>query len=110
MQDERRVALEVGRPRRAVAAGLSMAGRQRLSVSHVERVPPSPGGRHAGYVFWSIPSMYQGNSAGFIGPRDPIEVPDRGLGLDFEAEIAVITGDVPRGVTPGGGRGAHCAS
>ncbi len=43
------------------------------------------------------PLMYQGMSDGFLGPRDPIHVPDVGWGADFEAELAVITDDVPEG-------------
>jgi fumarylacetoacetate (FAA) hydrolase len=46
--------------------------------------------------FWTDPLMYRGGSDGFLGPRDPIEIGDVAWGLDFEAEIAVITGDVPR--------------
>ena len=44
--------------------------------------------------------MYQGGSDGFLGPRDPIPLGDPAWGLDFEAEVAVITGDVPLGVRP----------
>ena len=44
--------------------------------------------------------MYQGGSDDFIGPRDPIVVPDEAYGIDFESEIAVITGDVAMQVSP----------
>ena len=74
-------------------------------LSHVERVRQARGAGMPANAF-SDPLMYQGNSAGFIGPRDPIEVPDEAWGVDFEAEIAVITGDVPRGVSPAEAR-AH---
>jgi fumarylacetoacetate (FAA) hydrolase len=52
--------------------------------------------------FETDPLIYQGGSDGFLGPRDPIPLPrrDSSLGLDLGAEIAVITGDVPMGVTP----------
>jgi fumarylacetoacetate (FAA) hydrolase len=50
--------------------------------------------------FWTDPLMYQGGSDSFIGPRDDIVVADEAWGIDFEAEVAVITGDVPCGVTP----------
>ena len=50
--------------------------------------------------FWTDPLMYQGGSDGFLGPRDPIPLGDAGWGCDFEAEVAVVTGDVPRGVSP----------
>jgi fumarylacetoacetate (FAA) hydrolase len=49
--------------------------------------------------FWSDPLMYQGGSDGFLAPRDPIPLADPDWGLDLEGEIAVITGDVPRGAT-----------
>ena len=49
--------------------------------------------------FWTDPLMYQGGSDGFLGPRDPIPLADESWGLDLEAEVAVITGDVPRGAT-----------
>jgi fumarylacetoacetate (FAA) hydrolase len=45
--------------------------------------------------FWSDPLLYQGGSDGFIGPRDPIIAVSAEHGVDFEAEIAVVTGDVP---------------
>ena len=43
------------------------------------------------------PLMYQGGSDGFLPPRADIECADAGWGLDFEAEVAVVTDDVPRG-------------
>lgn len=46
--------------------------------------------------FYSDPLMYQGGSDSFIGPRDAI-VADERWGIDFEAEVAVITGDLPLG-------------
>lgn len=48
--------------------------------------------------FRTDPLMYQGGSDRFLGPRDPIAVADEAFGIDFESEIAVITGDVPMGV------------
>ncbi|HZZ34159.1 MAG TPA: fumarylacetoacetate hydrolase family protein, partial [Caulobacteraceae bacterium] len=48
---------------------------------------------------WTDPLMYQGGSDGFLGPRDPIPLADEAWGCDFEAEVAVITGDVPQGAT-----------
>ena len=47
--------------------------------------------------FWHDPLMYQGGSDGFLGPCDPIPLADEAWGLDFEAEIAVVIGDVPQG-------------
>jgi fumarylacetoacetate (FAA) hydrolase len=47
------------------------------------------------------PLIYQGGSDGFLGPFDPIPVTSEDWGIDFEAEVAVITDDVPMGVTVG---------
>jgi fumarylacetoacetate (FAA) hydrolase len=47
--------------------------------------------------FYSDPLMYQGGSDDFLGPCDNIVVPSEKMGIDFEAEVAVITGDVPMG-------------
>ncbi|MEL6870265.1 MAG: fumarylacetoacetate hydrolase family protein [Pseudomonadota bacterium] len=49
--------------------------------------------------FYSDPLMYQGGSDVFIGPRDPIVAIDEKHGIDMEAEITVITDDVPMGVS-----------
>jgi fumarylacetoacetate (FAA) hydrolase len=47
--------------------------------------------------FWTDPLMYQGGSDEFLAPRAPIPLGDEAWGCDFEAEIVVVTGDVPRG-------------
>ena len=44
--------------------------------------------------------MYQGLSDGFLGPREDIAAISQDWGIDFEAEVAVITGDVPMGISP----------
>jgi fumarylacetoacetate (FAA) hydrolase len=49
--------------------------------------------------FWTDPLMYQGGSDAFLGPRDPIPSPDDAWGLDLEAEVCVVTGDVARGAS-----------
>lgn len=49
--------------------------------------------------FWTDPLMYQGGSDGFLGPRDAIPLADEAWGCDLEGEIAVVTGDVPQGVS-----------
>lgn len=67
-------------------------------VTHVELVRKARGAEMP-QNFWTDPLMYQGGSDSFIGPRDDIEVIDEAWGIDFEAEIAVITGDVEMGVT-----------
>jgi fumarylacetoacetate (FAA) hydrolase len=46
------------------------------------------------------PLMYQGGSDDFIGPRDDVVCTSTEYGIDFEAEVAVITADVPMGTTP----------
>ncbi len=43
--------------------------------------------------------MYQGGSDGFLGPRDDIPLADESWGCDLEAEVVVVTGDVPQGVS-----------
>jgi len=50
--------------------------------------------------FKTDPLMYQGCSDPFLGPRDPIVVTNEDWGIDFEGEIAVVTDDVPMGVSP----------
>jgi len=49
--------------------------------------------------FWTDPLMYQGGSDGFLGPREDIPLADEAWGCDLEGEIAVVTGDVPQGVS-----------
>lgn len=48
---------------------------------------------------YSDPLMYQGGGDTMQGPRDPIRIADEAWGIDLEAEIAVITDDVPMGVS-----------
>jgi len=50
--------------------------------------------------FYTDPLMYQGGSDSFVGPRDPVYVLSEEWGVDLEAEVAVITGDVRMGATP----------
>jgi fumarylacetoacetate (FAA) hydrolase len=74
-------------------------------INHVElvrkargaEVPPS---------FYTDPLMYQGGSDSFVGPRDPIAVLDEAWGVDLEAEVAVVTGDVPMGADAAQAAGA----
>jgi len=47
--------------------------------------------------FWTDPLIYRGGSDTFVGPCDPIRIADLDWGVDFEAEVAVIVGDVPMG-------------
>ncbi|MFT5521917.1 MAG: fumarylacetoacetate (FAA) hydrolase [Enterobacterales bacterium] len=68
-------------------------------VNHVELVRQARGAEIPD-SFWTDPLMYQGGSDSFIGPRDDILMPtDQGWGIDFEAEVVIITDDVPLGVS-----------
>src|SRR5918997_2729388 len=67
-------------------------------VNHVELVRKARGAEMP-ESFWSDPLMYQGGSDELLAPRDPIPLPDESWGCDLEAEIVVVTDDVPRGVT-----------
>lgn len=67
-------------------------------VNHVELVRKARGAELP-ESFWTDPLMYQGGSDSFIGPREDIVVASEDYGIDFEAEVAVITGDVPMGVS-----------
>ena len=67
-------------------------------VNHVELVRKARGAEMPAN-FWTDPLIYQGGSDGFLGPRDPIPVMSESFGIDFEAEVAVITNDVPMGTT-----------
>ena len=67
-------------------------------VNHVELVRKARGAKMP-ESFWTDPLMYQGGSDTFLAPRDDIAMADEAWGIDFEAEVAVITGDVPMGVS-----------
>lgn len=66
-------------------------------VNHVELVRRARGAEMPA-SFWTDPLMYQGGGDTLLGPRDPIPLADENWGCDCEAEIAVITDDVPMGV------------
>ncbi len=67
-------------------------------INHVELVRKARGSVVPD-SFYSNPLMYQGGSDTFIGPRDPIIAREEAYGIDMEGEIAVITDDVPMGVS-----------
>lgn len=67
-------------------------------VNHVELVRKARGASMPDN-FWHDPLMYQGGSDKFIGPCDPIIVANEEWGIDFEAEVTIITDDVPMGVS-----------
>ena len=67
-------------------------------LNHVELVRKARGAT-VPESFYEDPLMYQGGSDTFIGPRDAIVAADEAYGIDMEAEIVVITDDVPMGVS-----------
>ena len=68
-------------------------------LAHVERVRRARGAEMPP-SFLHDPLMYQGCSDTFIGARDDVLVADEAFGIDFEAEVTVVTDDVPMGVAP----------
>jgi fumarylacetoacetate (FAA) hydrolase len=68
-------------------------------INHVELVRAARNSE-VPKTFYEDPLMYQGGSDDFLGPRDDVVVPSEEFGIDFEAEVAVITGDVPMQATP----------
>jgi fumarylacetoacetate (FAA) hydrolase len=67
-------------------------------INHVELVRKARGAE-VPESFYDDPLMYQGGSDAFLGPRDAIPLGDVAWGCDMEGEIAVITDDVPPGVS-----------
>ncbi|MBS0286754.1 MAG: fumarylacetoacetate hydrolase family protein [Proteobacteria bacterium] len=67
-------------------------------VNHVQLVRKSRGVEMP-ESFWTDPLMYQGGSDSFLGPCAPIVLASAAWGIDFEAEVAVITKDVPMGIS-----------
>jgi fumarylacetoacetate (FAA) hydrolase len=65
-------------------------------VNHVELVRKARGATMPP-EFWTDPLMYQGASDNMLGACEDIVLADEGWGIDFEAEVAVVTGDVPMG-------------
>jgi fumarylacetoacetate (FAA) hydrolase len=68
-------------------------------INHVELVRLARGSEVPAN-YYNEPLMYQGGSDDFLGPCDASIVPSEDFGIDFEAEVAVITGDVKMGSTP----------
>ena len=68
-------------------------------INHVELVRAARGSE-VPESFYTDPLMYQGGSDDFLGPCDDVAVPSEEYGIDFEAEMAVITGDVPMQASP----------
>jgi fumarylacetoacetate (FAA) hydrolase len=67
-------------------------------LSHAELVRKARKAEMPSFLYHD-PLMYQGASDTFIGPRDDIVIADTAWGIDLEAEIAVVTDDVPMGVS-----------
>lgn len=67
-------------------------------VNHVELVRKARGAEMP-ETFWTDPLFYQGGSDSFIAPKADILLASEDWGIDFESEIAVITDDVPMGVS-----------
>lgn len=67
-------------------------------VNHVELVRKARGAEMPP-SFWTDPLMYQGGSEDLLGPCEDIVCPSEKFGIDFEAEVAVVTDDVPMGAT-----------
>ena len=68
-------------------------------INHVELVRAARNSE-VPKTFYEDPLMYQGGSDDFLGPCDDVVVPSEAYGIDFEAEVAVVTGDVPMCATP----------
>ncbi|WP_295527219.1 fumarylacetoacetate hydrolase family protein [uncultured Pseudacidovorax sp.] len=68
-------------------------------LNHVELVRRARGAEMPASLR-SDPLMYQGASDDLLGPCDDIVVPSEAMGIDFEGEVAVITGDVRMGASP----------
>ena len=68
-------------------------------ASHVERLGKMPAATLPPGLY-AEPLLRQGGSDNFIGPRDDVVLASQTLGIDFEAQLAVITGDVAMGASP----------
>ena len=68
-------------------------------LHHVELVRKARGAQMPAGLH-DDPLMYQGGSDDFLGPCDDAAFASADWGIDFEAEVAVLSGDVPMGATP----------
>ena len=68
-------------------------------INHVELVRKARGAE-VPESFYTDPLMYQGGSDDFLGPTDDIVCASEEFGIDFEAEVAVVTGDIGMGSSP----------
>ena len=74
-------------------------------VNHVELVRRARGAEMPA-SFWTEPLVYQGGSDDLLGPNDEARFVSEAHGIDLEAEVAVVTGDVPMGTTADAAAGA----
>ncbi len=72
-------------------------------VNHVELVRKARGAEMPP-SFWTDPLVYQGGSDDFLPPTAAVPVPSEDYGIDLEAEVAVVTDDVPMGTTANAAR------
>jgi fumarylacetoacetate (FAA) hydrolase len=68
-------------------------------LTHVERVRRARNDK-VPESFYSDPLMYQGGADDMMGPRDPVRAISEDWGIDLEAEVGAIVGDVAMGATP----------
>jgi len=73
-------------------------------VNHVELVRKARGAEMPP-SFWTEPLVYQGGSDDFLPPTADVPVPSEEFGIDLEAEVAVVTDDVPMGTAAAAARG-----
>jgi fumarylacetoacetate (FAA) hydrolase len=83
---------------RAAALELTAATSDVAYVNHVELVRKARGAEMP-ESFWTDPLVYQGGSDDLLGARDDVPFVDTAWGIDLEAEVAVITDDVPMGTS-----------
>ena len=88
--------------RKARGADMPDADPQTPEASPPEGEQP-PGAARRGWSLRADPLVYQGGSDDFLGPLDDAYFTSVEHGIDFEAEVAVVTGDVPMGATPAEG-------
>ena len=101
----RDASLRSARMRRALAARLSVGSTAR-PTSITSRWCARRAAPKCRTTFWTDPLMYQGGSDVISGRAIRSALADEAWGIDLEAEVAVIVGDVPMGATPrrGGAR------
>ncbi|MEO5696131.1 MAG: fumarylacetoacetate hydrolase family protein [Burkholderiaceae bacterium] len=68
-------------------------------LNHIELVRRARGAEVPATIE-TDPMLYQGGSDDLLGARDDIACARTGFGIDFEAEVTVITGDIGMGTTP----------